>query len=807
MHDKIVSQNLKYLPVDGAGCPMVMETNENIRWSAKWISPAGEKNQNYYFLARKKFHITEKPARAILRITADARYAAYVNGIFVGNGPVRGTHKRYFADSYDVATLLRPGTNWIAVEAHCCLKPTYTMVPFQPALLAEIEGLAATDLSWQVCIDPSHRTDSFMYTGQIGFSEWKALPSECNGWMTGQDTPKTWEPPLEIGTPDNLGGRQTVPRPIAPLSNEQLPPSSIVEIGCVPTSPEVANDPDYATLLSTEKHMPQSIPPEHVVQPKVLSKPLKLIPASNHEGNYVVLDFGCEVFGNLSIDIEAPANTILDVSHSDGIFDGRVHALVGKYRFADRFVLRAGRQTVNQRLHTRGFRFLQLTLRDSASPVHIHGVTLVSRSYFRHPLGTFSCQDPFLNRLWAMSVNTLRACSSDTFMDCPWREQALWTNDQAVTSLFYIALTGDPAFAAHNLRMGADGARPDGLIPPVYPSQTQRHFPVLPALWTFTLSDYYQYTGDMETLKQLLTVMERGLGIYEIWRDSDDGLIADQDGMWNFVDWGYRGGQPFPAPGGKTAVLNMLIAAAYKRAAMLEKVIGHLDRAAEYTERSRQTVAAVNAALWDPSRGRFHDCTAYAEGVEPSSSQHPMAIGLYHDLFDETQRSAVISNLQSPDLIQAEFYFQHYVLQGLAKNGEVAAALNVIRNMWRDNVQSDCNTVWEFHTGHQHVPEAMSSHSRCHAFSCAPLYFMQSVILGVQPISPGFSEFTLAPQPGDLMEAQGTVPTPHGLIHVAWIRTATGKIHVVVDIPVGTRAVTKSDGIYEPGRHELELPL
>ena len=63
----------------------------------------------------------------------------------------------------------------------------------------------------------------------------------------------------------------------------------------------------------------------------------------------------------------------------------------------------------------------------------------------------------------------------------------------------------------------------------------------------------------------------------------------------------------------------------------------------------------------------------------------------------------------------------------------------------------------------------------------------------------------MAPQPGDLTEAKGSVPTPHGLIQVAWHRIVPGKIHVVVDVPAGTRVLTASDAVHGPGRHELEL--
>jgi len=798
------ARRLSTSPEGGAGgCPMLDESDKKIRWAASWISPPGDKAPNYYFLARKNFKIAAVPRKALLRIAADARYAVYVNGEFVGNGPARGTHKRYFADSYSVASLLHPGSNWIAAEVHCCLKPTYTMAPFHPALLAELPGMVATDATWQVRVDPSHRADALTYTGQIGFSEWKEIPAEPPGWMTGGDGPSAWVKPLVMGEPDVFTGRRVVPRPIAPPDNSLLHPAKIIETGRVPFTPGAAENPDYATLIATEPHAALPLPAAPLM---TAMKPLLFEPGPGREGAYAIIDFGREVFGNIQVDIEAPAKTILEAAHSDGIFDGRVHSLMGRYRFADRFQLRAGRQTVGQRLHQRGFRFLQIALRDFSAPVKLHGVTLVSRSYSRPALAEFSCPDKYLNRLWAMCANTVRACSADTFMDCPWREQALWTNDQAATSLYYLAMTGDPVFAAHNLRIGADGARPDGLIPPVYPSQAQRPFPVLPALWTFTLSDYYNYTGDRKTLRELLPVMERALAIYESWRDAD-GLVADQEGMWNFVDWGYRGGQPHPAPGGKTAVLNTLIAAAYKRAALLEEIFKNNGLAAEYANLSRRTVAALNAVLWDQSRGRFHDCTAYAEGVAPSSSQHPLAIGLYHDLFAGPQRDAALASLTSPELIKAEFYFQHYVLLALARHGRVMEALDIIRAMWRDNVEEDCDTAWEMHTAHKAVPEAMPSHSRCHGFSCAPLYFLQSVILGVQPTQPGFAEFTLAPRPGDLAHARGAVPAPRGLIRVEWHRTERDSLQISAEIPSGARAVTPSGKTLGHGNHELEEPV
>ena len=122
-------------------------------------------------------------------------------------------------------------------------------------------------------------------------------------------------------------------------------------------------------------------------------------------------------------------------------------------------------------------------------------------------------------------------------------------------------------------------------------------------------------------------------------------------------------------------------------------------------------------------------------------------------------------------------------------------------------MEEDCDTVWEMHTAHKAVPEAMPSHSRCHGFSCAPLYFLQSVILGVQPTQPGFAEFTLAPRPGDLEQARGAVPAPRGLIRVEWRRTERDSLQISAEIPSGARAVTPSGKTLGPGKHKLEEPV
>ena len=66
-------------------------------------------------LFRKTFILDHRPDRAPARITADSRYALFVNGQELGRGPIRSQFRRLHYDLYDLAPYLVTGENVIAV--------------------------------------------------------------------------------------------------------------------------------------------------------------------------------------------------------------------------------------------------------------------------------------------------------------------------------------------------------------------------------------------------------------------------------------------------------------------------------------------------------------------------------------------------------------------------------------------------------------------------------------------------------------------------------------------------------------------
>jgi len=120
----------------------------------------------------------------------------------------------------------------------------------------------------------------------------------------------------------------------------------------------------------------------------------------------------------------------------------------------------------------------------------------------------------------------------------------------------------------------------------------------------------------------------------------------------------------------------------------------------------------------------------------------------------------------------------------LAERGQMAPALNSIRDRWGDMLDKGATTAWEIFSGHE---VGRWTRSWCHAWSALPAYLLSAFVLGVRPLEPGFKRALIAPQLSDLTWAEGRVPTPHGPVAVRVERAGPGLL-VQVTLPDGVAA-------------------
>ena len=100
----------------------------------------------------------------------------------------------------------------------------------------------------------------------------------------------------------------------------------------------------------------------------------------------------------------------------------------------------------------------------------------------------------------------------------------------------------------------------------------------------------------------------------------------------------------------------------------------------------------------------------------------------------------------------------YYLFRALEKT-DLYANTDQYWELWREMIRNGCTTC---------VEAADYARSECHAWGALILYELPSVILGVRPAAPGYEKIRVAPVPGYLTAASGTVRTPKGDISVSW---------------------------------------
>ena len=126
-------------------------------------------------------------------------------------------------------------------------------------------------------------------------------------------------------------------------------------------------------------------------------------------------------------------------------------------------------------------------------------------------------------------------------------------------------------------------------------------------------------------------------------------------------------------------------------------------------------------------------------------------------------------------------YGLYYVLELLDQQGDVETIFALIRQRWGDMVHAGDKTVWESFPefGHGEWPVR----SRCHPFAAYAVKYFVKYLMGIDLRKPGYAIVSVKPKPPKgLSTCQGAVPTPQGLLRVAWQQNGHAR-NVQVECP------------------------
>ena len=514
----------------------------------------------------------------------------------------------------------------------------------------------------------------------------------------------------------------------------------------------------------------------------------------------VVLDFEREYVGHVAVEFETENGTTLDMGYDERVTD---EGIIPYYQSnpwinaADRFVVGAGKHRIDS-YHERGGRYLQLTFRGQPGLVKVHRADIRMKTADQPVTGDFRCDDELFNWLWRTGVHTVKACTIDGWIDCPWRERGMYLGDSLVQAHITRKFTDDWRMDPWAIRLWARAQTEDGQMPNVAPSD-QIPLGDYTLIWVIMLRNYWAVTGEVALVQEVWPTVSR-LFESSVWKAGEEDLWEAHEGCKLFVDWGATR----ESKQGVNGALNAFRIRALECAAELAAAAGWPDKSRQFSANAGRVRTVFRKIFWDDRHQRFAACRI--NGVlSDTPALHVNTLALAYDLCAENQQDGVVDYLQretgsNPACKEGhlELYFLTFLLQGLYRIGEAGLAEKVIRDHYNLLKEQGAWTIWEtLRSGrYQH-------NSLCHGWSCGPLIFFSERVLGVREDVPGDpSRMLVAPESESLDEAHGIVPHPWGSIHVSW-RVAGSQLLLAVEPPDGVEVRIQPTGRLA----ELELVL
>jgi hypothetical protein len=217
---------------------------------ARWIwlnTPHHEKNG--YACFRRRFSVSGKAGAeaATLRISADARYEVYINGHWLGHGPVRSWPTPWPVDGYDVQHLLRTGDNVVAVLVHTIGLDTFQYLNDEPGVVAQLdysdangEHTLVTDGAWRCVAHEGYAWPVPRISVQQGWEEQfdaRVAPGAAEVWTKPEADDSNWEGARELRAAGAPPHEAFELRDIPFLTREVVEPAAVLATEVVRTAP------------------------------------------------------------------------------------------------------------------------------------------------------------------------------------------------------------------------------------------------------------------------------------------------------------------------------------------------------------------------------------------------------------------------------------------------------------------------------------------------------------------------------------------------------------------------------------------
>lgn len=419
-----------------------------------------------------------------------------------------------------------------------------------------------------------------------------------------------------------------------------------------------------------------------------------------------------------------------------------------------------------------GFRFIRIDCLSPDMTIYLKEAPAIFRYRNIPYLGSFRCNDQRLNDIWMTGAYTVHLNMQEYLWDGIKRDRLIWLGDMHPEVATIMSVFGHNEVVNKSIDLACEQ----------FPLPQWLNGISTYSMWYLIIQhEWYVHNGNIDFLRHhrayITGVIDR---IDECVDEEGNENLAKQ----RFLDWPSSPNQP-----GVEAECRALLSWALKDA----EVLCNLLEEQEHAKKCRAISKRLKKQIKQPN------------GLKQAAALMSIA-GL---MKPEQACSEVISVDGAKDF---STFYGYYMLQALAQAGEYQQALDIIRQYWGGMLDLGATTFWEdFNLDWIHnaarlddfVPEGKDDihgdfgdycypsfrHSFCHGWASGPTPWMTQHILGVEIVDAGCKTLRITPHLGDLEWAEGTFPTPLGIVYIKHVKGADGKIVSTVKAPDGIKVI------------------
>ena len=327
-----------------------------------------------------------------------------------------------------------------------------------------------------------------------------------------------------------------------------------------------------------------------------------------------------------------------------------------------------------------------------------------------------------------IAVRTLHECMQEVFEDGAKRDRRLWIGDLRLEALADYQTYHDTNLVRRCLYLFAGTLLPDGHVASnVFPGGKNAEGiytkPEADDAWMYdysllfvpALRDYVKETGDMETLCNLYPVAEKQIELAET--GMEDGIVIDHDQPgWCFIDWTLDLDRQAAAQG---VYLYCLMALED-----LTELKGDSRKTQEIHQKYEKTRERANQYFFDKNQG------LYVSGQDRQLSCASQIWMILGGAADKARSARILENVSArTDVIRpVNPYLYHSLVEAWDRADRRDMAEKVLLDYWGGMADLGADTFWELYDPKDPGTSPYGGkivHSWCHAWSCAPAYFLR----------------------------------------------------------------------------------